>query len=208
MKKLLCMIPVLLAFMACVGLETETTFKPDGSGTMSFTYRISNMLAEMGEDGNDVDLPINETTLRESLTDADGVTLKSVSSWSDETDTYISATMNFESIQTFYEQEEYDDMAASLTKDGGDFVYKQLISEGNGSNGEMTDAEKAEMESANAMMAPYFEGYEVKIIIHTPRRIKDANMGDISDGGKTLTYTVPMMDIQNMTKETYLIVRW
>jgi len=208
MKKLLCLLPLLLALVACVGLETETTFNNDGSGTMDFTYRLGNVLTEMGEDGGDVDLPFDEASLRASLSDAEGVTVKSVESWSDDEDTYIKASISFRNIKSFYEQEEYDDMAATLSKEGGDFVYRQMISPGNGTDGEPTDAELAEMESAMTMMAPYFEGYEMVMVVNTPKRIKSYNMGELSNGGKTLTYRIPTLEMQNLIEETYLEIRW
>lgn len=208
MKKLLSLLPLLMAFVACVGLETETTFNNDGSGTMDFTYRLGNVLSEMGEDGGNVDLPFDEATLRASLEDAEGVTVNSVESWKDENDTYFKASVSFRNVKSFYEQEEFDDMAATLTKEGGDFVYRQMISPGNGSDKELSDAELAEMESAMLMMAPYFEGYEMVMVVNTPKRIKAHNMGELSNGGKTLTYRIPTLDMQNMIEETYLEIRW
>jgi len=206
-KKCIAITAVVLFLASCVGLETETTFNPNGSGTMTFTYRLGNILSQMGEGESGVDLPFDEASLKESLQGAEGVVLKSTKTWSDENDTYMSATVSFESIDTFYTQDEFDDMAASLTKEGGDFVYRQLISAGMGDE-EPSAEELAEFEAGMEMMAPYFEGYEIKIILNTPSKIKDYTLGELSNGGKTLTFVMPMLDVQSMAEETYLEVRW
>jgi hypothetical protein len=102
---------------------------------------------DMGGEESGVELPFDKETLEDSLEDADGVTLKSVESWSDDSDTYLKATLEFDDVSTFYNLDEYDDMGAVLTKDGGDFLYRQLIAPG---SGEMTEEDLGMMD----MMAP------------------------------------------------------
>ena len=210
MKRLLLLALVILLFSSCIGIESNVSFKKDGSGDIVFIYRISKMLTEMGGEDAETPLPVSEEALTASVADHPGLTLKKVSQREDDQDIFITAEIGFEAIEEFTGLEDFSAMPMRLEARGGDTVFTQIISEGTGSDGDSEDGSSGEGEMAEmqAMMQEFFLGYELIFVVNAPSPIKEHNLGELSGNGRSVTYVIPLLELTAMQQETVLSVVW
>lgn len=211
MKRFLLLALVVLLFSSCIGIESNVSFKNDGSSDIVFVYRISKMLTEMGGEDTEIPLPVSEEELKASIADNPGLTLKKVSQREDDQDIYITAEIGFESIDEFTSLEDFSAMPMRLETRGGDTVFTQIISEGMGSDegSEESSSGDAEMEEQmQAMMQEFFQGYELIFVLNAPSPIKEYNLGELSGNGRSLTYVIPLLELTALKDETVLSVVW
>ena len=206
MKKIALLLGLVLGLSSCIGIKSAVTFNRDGSGIITFEYRISKMLTEMGgDDGADVPLPISEEELKSSLADSPNLSLKKVSQRETEEDLYITAEIEFKNVEEFTEVDSFSAMPMKLVKKGNEFTFTQLISEGTGSDSE--DSEEMD-EETKKMMESFFAGYELSFTVTAPTSIQDYNLGQISDDKKSVMYSIPLLEMNSLEEETVLEVRW
>ena len=190
---------------ACIGIESTVTFDKSGSGVAKFEYRMSKMLTEASEGGQaEVPLPVSEEAFELAVEGHSGLKIVGITSSETETDVLIGAEIAFDSIEAFTEVEDFNDMPMSLEKDGGDFVFKQVISEG------MSESDEAGAAEMEAMIKEIFQGqeYELAFVVNAPSRIKKRNFGELSSDGKTVRFAMPFFDFIGLKEETVLTVVW
>jgi hypothetical protein len=224
------LIILILLLGSCIGIDSTVTFNKDGSGMIKMEYRISNSFTEMNEEGGTPPLPLSQESLRAALKDSSSLELISVKQRKDEKDTYITAEIKFKAIEALTSLEAFSSMPMSLSKQGEKYKFEQLITEGESttddesvseaitpegtiSSGELPDnsensTEMYSDEELQAIMAPYFDGYELKFTVKTPAPIRNYNLGVLSQDKKSITYTLPLLQMQNLKEKTLLIVEW
>jgi hypothetical protein len=192
-------------------------------------YRISKSLADLGKEGtSQVPLPLNEQDLRQSVEQAKGLKLISVSRREDEKDIFIAAEIGFDRIESVAQVEGFSDMPMSLERSGNSTVFRQLVSAGRESQPEASAAPAAAAapgaaagappaagaadgdsdKELAAMFAGLFEGYELVFVVTAPQAIKGNSAGELSADRKTVTYRLPLAKMMEMTQETSLTVNW
>ncbi len=62
--------------------------------------------------------------------------------------------------------------------------------------------------ASKEMMASFFEGYELSFEVNAPAEITFHNLGELSSNGKTVTYSIPLLEMDSLEEETVLEVRW
>jgi hypothetical protein len=204
MKKVVVLLGLIVLLSSCIGIKNSVQFNRDGSGTVTMEYRISKMLTEMGEGSSDAPLPLSQDDLKEAVSENPNLELKSVEQWDDEKDVYISAVIGFQKVNEFTDVESFAAMPMSLEKQGGEFVYRQLISEGN-TEGE----EEAELdEETKKTMEAFFEGYELSFTVVAPSEITYHSLGDLAADRRSVTYSIPLLEMDKLEEETVLEVKW
>jgi hypothetical protein len=201
------LLAILVLVGACIGVESDVTFKNDGSGTLRLEYRISKALIEMGKEGEgETPLPFSEEEMRAAVEGNPKVRLTELSQREDEQDVYIVSEFGFDRIEDFADIEEFDDMPMTLERAGGQNTFRMLITEGNGgADEESSDETNAEMQ---AMFEQMFAGYELIVVVNAPSRVKSHNLGDLSSDGRTVRYSLPILDMEALEEETALTVVW
>lgn len=191
---------------SCIGVDSTVSFNRDGSGTMLLEYRISKMLTEMGEGDSEAPLPLSEDEMKAAIESNPNLELKRVSQREDDQDVYITAEVGFKNIDDVTEVETFQDMPMSLEKSGGEYTYRQLISEGQSAE---EQGEQQEMDAeTKAMMAQFFEGYELSFTVKAPSTVTFHSMGELSADRKSVSYSIPLLDMNSLTEETVLEVKW
>jgi hypothetical protein len=223
MKKLIVML--ILAGMllgSCMGVESKIKLNPDGSGKINFTYRISQMLLNMGKgaegvegseeaegepaEGGDseggesnIPLPMTKEDFEKQIEGVEGLRVLNVSQEENEKDLIISAELEFDNVENLNQSETFSEWTISYTKEGGTCVYKQLISEGN--------TEPADEETIS-MIESMFAGYELVFSVEVPKPIKEYNRGELSPDKKSVTYRIPISGMMALEERQELIVKW
>jgi hypothetical protein len=211
MKKLMLLLGVAILLSSCVGIKSSVAFKRDGTGTINMEYRISKMLTEMAEGDGDTPLPVSEEEMKSALAGHPNLKLKKVSQREDDNDVYITSEIEFQKISEFTDIESFGQMPMSLEEKGGEYVFKQIISEGNEASDESAEGESSteEMDAASQeMMAAFFEGYELSFEVSAPTEITYHSLGELSANRKTVTYSIPLLEMDALEEETVLEVRW
>ncbi|MBN2736403.1 MAG: hypothetical protein JXR70_05435 [Spirochaetales bacterium] len=204
MKVVLVILIILLClFVSCIGFENRIKINKDGSGEMEFTYRLSRMLLEYGneegsEEGETIDtpLPITEEELAEEINSIEGVRLVSASQSEDENDIIISAVIEFDDVNKLQDTETFSAWPISLERKNGQTVYTQILTEGSGD-----DTESAEM------MESFFEGYNLSLRIEAPSPIIDFNYGEL-ESTNVLLYSITIAELFSMAEQEELVVVW
>ena len=198
----LCLVLGTLAlFVSCIGVETEISFKEDGSGSVVLTYRISRIMVNLGtvEDGELIPLPLTEQDFRATVEAVPGLRLRRVTQRADERDVSIRAEIEFDDIEAFSRIESFTDMPASLDTANDQTVFRQVITSG---NEEDYDSESLEMVDV------FFDGYSIAFIISAPRDVVSHNLGDLSADKRSVTYDVPVVELLRSAEERILEVSW
>ena len=206
MKKILLLAAMVLVLASCIGIESTVSFNGDGSGVVVMNYRISKMLTEMGGEEAETPLPVTEEELRASLEEHPNLTVKSVTQTEDDNDILITTEVEFDRVEDFTDVAEFSEMPMNLEITSDGYIFTQVINEGAEEGAEASDPEEdAEMQ---AMMAQFFEGYELVFTVNAPAVVKEHNLGDLSSNGRSVTYAIPILDLSTLTEETVLTVRW
>ncbi|MBN1523498.1 MAG: hypothetical protein JW904_03340 [Spirochaetales bacterium] len=191
-------------FLSCIGTESTMKLNENGSGNLVFQYRISQMFKSLGDsDGegekeNEAPFPISKEEVEKSLKELEGVKINSVEEWEDEQDVYVKMDIDFTNVESLSKASMFENMPITLTTEGGRTVYTQLISKGD---------EPADPESVTAMES-YFAGYELSMLITAPKQIIAHNRGELSNGSRTVKFSISMIDFMQINEKTELIISW
>jgi len=203
MKRLIILASAIILFTSCIGIESNFNFNHDGSGVLTFKYRISQMFLSMGQTGEEGEsnapLPISEEDLRSSVEGVEGLRLISVTQEETETDITITAVIEFRQVEALSQTDLFEGMPISFERSGTNFTFRQVVTEG---EDEALDEESLEM------MLTYFEGYEFEFQVKTPKRIINYTLGAVSADKQVFTYSISMIELLRITKFTEYSVTW
>ncbi len=190
MKRILFLTVILGVFLltSCLGTAVHTTFNNDGSGILSMEVTVSQVFMEMGSGEDDAgDLPLSNEQIASDMGTLPGVRVVDTSEEVTEEFTRFRTVMEFDDFSVFVDSETMGD--SNLVRNGSDWVYTMIISEGGDTDDEAMD------EETKAMMAPYFEGYEIRFTITAPKKIKSHSLGELSADKKTVSFGIPTFDM-------------
>ncbi len=197
-------VAVVLTLNSCLGAKIHTSFNRDGSGSILMEFKISQIFYQMGaaEGGKSDSIPLSADQLREDLGEQPGVSVREVSEEVGEEFNLIRAVIDFENFVALEETDVLGD--AVLTHEGKRWIFRQKIADAT----EPSDEQVSEEELAQ--MKPFFEGYEISFVVTAPKTIVSYNMGELSADGRTVTYTVPTLEMNMLgnTEELVMEVIW
>lgn len=203
MKRILLCVLITSLLISCIGMESNIRLNSNGSGILIFKYRLSLIFLNMGKTDEEsitteAPLPTSEENFKKSLEGVDGLRLKSIQQEETERDLIITAEIEFDSVDALAQSSMFDDRPISLVKEGQNYIFTQLITNGS----ETLDENNMEMLEA------MFQGYELSFSITAPKRIKTSNIGDISADRRTVTYSLSISELIKIKEKTELIVKW
>ena len=192
---------VLCLVSSCIGVETEITFREDGTGGVVLTYRISRVMANVGTVEGDelIPLPVTEQDFRRSVESVAGLRLRRVTQSQDERDIFVKAEMDFDDIAAFSRIESFTDMPASLVVSDGRSVFSQVITSG---------LEQEVSEDSLELVSLFFDDYEIAFKVNAPGQIASHSMGELSENRRTVVYRVSVVDLLTTPERRVLTVSW
>ena len=216
-KKILILAPIiallgliLTMLTSCLGVEMEVAFNPDGSGTMTLVFKVSQELLEMGEEQAGVNIPLNSSDLEEEYGAIEGVTVEEIFQEETESNRIITAKLKFDDFNALSGDDEFPAEGASLSTKDQQTIFKMLVGQPDASSQENAeDQPDMEMDEAmTAMMQSFLEGYFLEYRIVAPRKIIRHSHGELSKDKKTLLFAVPMGEFIMIEEPYYLEVVW
>jgi len=200
MKHVLVLLGVIVLLSACLDVDTTIDVRRDGSGTVDIRYVIDEELYHLGVfDDSDTALPIpiSRSDFEAAAAGVEGLRLRRYRMHQDAGLIQVEARLAFDSAAGLSRW--YGGGAESITlKENGDgWVWSQLIAPGSGDLGPAGDA-----------FAESLDGYNVRFELHPPEKINAANIGTVSDDGRTVVLEYSLREIASTTEEIRWVVEW
>jgi hypothetical protein len=192
-----------LLMISCVGIDSRLTVKDNGSGTLSLTYRISQLVTDLGvsrSGARAVPLPVSKEDFERSLARTGGkVRLTGFALSEDEKDITIHAELSFDSLEALSRVDAFRDADLKAGKEGGKSTFSQLVSRA---------ATEPVSEDTLRMVDSLFDGYELTFVLETPRPILRAPLGTLTADKRTLTYRTSIKEVMSAKTDTVLSASW
>jgi len=200
---------------SCLGVEFETKFNEDGSGTMYMKVIMSKAVMEMGQESGgdtDMDIPMSTEDIEAQYEGAEGVTLIEATQEETEQDLIMTATVEFESLEALVEAEAGDSPVetASLQREGSNTVFTMVVGEAREAlEGEDTAlAEEGMDEAMIAMIEAFLEGYFMEYRVTAPKKVIRHSHGELSENSKSVLLRIPMAEYFTLENPYTFEVVW
>ncbi len=198
---LLCVTVALLS--SCIGIDSRLTIRDNGSGTLQLTYRISQLVADLGVSSTGksvIPLPVSKSDFLRSLAASNGkVRLTSFDKSEDEKDITIRAQLEFDSVDALAKVDAFRDADLKWATEGARRTFSQLVARA---------PREPLSDDSKRMVDALFEGYDLSFVLVTPQPIQDSTLGTLSADKKTLTYTTTIKDVLTATQDLVMNARW
>jgi hypothetical protein len=192
-----------LLLVSCVGIDSRMTLRDNGSGTLTLTYRVSQLAADLGTSSTGrsvIPLPLSRQDFERSLAPSNGkVRLDSFSRSQNEKDISIKAEISFDSLEALANLDAFKDAQLQSTTDGARRTLRQVIAR--------APAEPLTDDTLR-MIDSLFNGYDIAFTVETPRPIQSSTLGTISADKRSLSYKASVRDVMTTANDLVLDMAW
>ncbi len=210
----------------------NTRFNADGSGIIKMKLRISQALLQMSTEEGASPIPLTKQDVEAAYKDLPGVKVDSVTEQNTDKDKIITAIVSFKDFSVFKNTKDLAGTGASLTKSpDGKTTYSVIVGEPEESQDEPGVSSQAPLAGGAAQEAPgakpeplsspseseqavdsmfknMMEGYSLEYSVTAPRKILSHTLGEISNDGRTVTYSIKMADFVDLKAPLTFQVVW
>jgi hypothetical protein len=203
MRKLVVLGFTIALLSSCIGIDSTLTIRDNGSGTLQLTYRISQLVAELGVSSTGktaIPLPVSRPDFERSLAASNGkVRLTRFDRSEDEKDITIRAEISFDSLDALAKVDAFHDAALTMGTDGPRRTFSQVVAR----------APKQPLSADSMrMLEALFDGYDLSFVLVAPQPIQDSTLGTLSSDKKTLSYKTTIKDVVSTTQDLVMSARW
>jgi hypothetical protein len=204
------MLLISMLLVSCIGIDSTVKFERDGSGILQLEYRVSRELTDLGGLEGDVPFPLSEEDFYFALEGADGLELRKYKNRMNDEDVTVRVEIWFDSVETLSALEGFQDMPMSLTKQDGELVFQQRIAEARihrEADGPPLGSDSPDIPDEE-LLAPLFEGYDMSFTVQAPARITYHTLGELAQNGKSVTYSISLLELNSQGEALILTVKW
>ena len=203
MRKIVILCSALALLTSCIGIDSRMTIRDNGSGTLTLTYRVSQLVTELGVSSTGrsaMPLPLSRADFDRALAATSGkVRLTSFDRSDNEKDITIRAQLAFDSVDALARIDAFRDADLKLAAQGSDRTFSQMVARA--PRQPLTDDSKR-------MLDALFDGYDLSFTVEAPRPIKDATLGTLSPDKRSLTYKTSVKDALSTPRDLVLSASW
>jgi len=187
---------------SCIGIKSEILLRQDGTGVLTLSYKISQFMKNIdaGREEKQLPLPVNEEEFVRTAEGIEGLRLTDIDEREDEENVYIRAELEFDSVDAVNALGRAGQIGISLENQGNTNTFRQVIFAGQ--EGEEITEDSLEM------IETFFQGYDLVYAITVPSQVKSHSLGDLSEDGRTVTYTITVPEILKASQPLVLQVAW
>ncbi|HVP19600.1 MAG TPA: hypothetical protein VMU36_11425 [Spirochaetia bacterium] len=199
---LLCIVVAVL-LSSCIGIDSRLTIQDNGSGTLTLTYRVSQLVVNLGspvEAKNVVPLPLSRADFDRSLEAANGkVRLAKFDRSEDAKDVTIRAELAFDSLEALAKLSAFRGADIHAGTDGDNYTFSQLIAKA---------PREPIADDSLRMVDAFFGGYDLTFRVEAPKPVKSNTLGTLSDDKRILTYKTSIKDLVRAKSDVVLSMTW
>jgi hypothetical protein len=203
MRKIAALCVASFFLISCVGIDSRLTVRDNGSGTLVLTYRVSQLIADLGVSSSErgvIPLPLSKADFERSLEGSKGaVRLTRFSRSENEKDITIDAELSFDSLEALSAVEAFRPQALKVGTNGLRHSFSELITRA---------PARPVTEDSLRMIDAFFTGYDLTFVIEAPQPIKESSLGSLSADKKVLTYTTSIKDLVRAKADVVLSLSW
>jgi hypothetical protein len=203
MRKIAVLCAASLFLCSCIGIDSRLTVRNNGSGTLALTYRVSQLIANLGISSSDkgaVPLPLSKADFERSLESSNGkVKLTRFSRAENEKDITVSAELSFDSLEALSQVDAFRSQDLKIGTDGSIRTFSELIARA---------PARPVSDDSLRMIDAFFTGYDLTFTIEAPQPIKVNSLGSLSEDKKTLTYSTTIKDLVRAKSDVILSIGW
>jgi hypothetical protein len=203
MRKIVILCIASIFIMSCVGIDSRMTIKEDGSGTLLLSYRVSQLVADLGTTTSEkgiVPLPLARIDFERSLQATQGkVRVTRFERTENEKDISIRVELSFDSLDALARVDAFHDAELKLSADGTRHTFSQLIAHA---------PAQPVTEDSLRMIDAFFDGYGLTFVIEAPQPIQEFTLGTLSSDKRVLTYTTSIKDVVRTKSDLVLSAGW
>jgi hypothetical protein len=203
MRKIAALCLTLALLSSCIGIDSRLTVQDNGSGTLQLTYRISQLVADLGISSTGksvIPLPVSKTDFERSLASSNGkVRLARFDKSEDEKDITIHADLAFDSLDALARIDAFRDADLKSGTDGSHRTFSQVVAR---------TPRQPINDDSKRMLQALFDGYELSFVLVAPQPIQDSTLGTLSADKKTLTYRTTIKDLMTTMQDLVMSARW
>lgn len=203
MRKIVILCSALVLLTSCIGIDSRLTIRDNGSGTLVLTYRVSQLVTELGVSSTGksaIPLPLSRSDFERSIAASSGkVRLTRFDRSENEKDVTIQAELAFDSVDALAKIDAFHDAELTWASQGSQRSFSQVVAR--------TPREPLSDDSKRMLQA-LFDGYELSFVVEAPRPIKDSALGTLSSDRKTLTYKTTIQDVMTTSRDLIMRASW
>jgi hypothetical protein len=191
---------VSLSLSSCLGVAADTTILSDGSGTLSLVYTVPRELQAVGAmDPTAKYLPFpTDRADFETAVSSVGITLSSYDEKTTESDLVITVSCAFPSLESL----------STFLSGGGRSLEIQRSDAGTAIHLVLSNGQPLAEAKARDAAASLLGGYSVAVTLHLPSPAKSAGIGSLDATRRTVSYSIPTLDLVNAVQPVELMVRY
>ncbi|TFG61587.1 MAG: hypothetical protein E4H36_10115 [Spirochaetales bacterium] len=202
MKKICLFLLLPLLFFSCLGVQSEIDLNDDGSGTLALTYRVSQMVVNLGTYSGEksvIPLPLNEADFRNTANRIPDIQVTSFSRKETAEDVIIQTRLNFSTAAGLSAFFAASGNVINFSSSGGQALWKQTIY--------VKPQETISLDTVN-LMKELFKDYEFSLVLKTPKPVISANIGVISANGREVLFKQSIPEILGADKDIVWEITW
>jgi hypothetical protein len=203
MRKIAVLCAASLFLISCVGIDSRLTVRDNGSGTLVLTYRVSQLIADLGISSSErgaIPLPLSKSDFERSLESSKSkVRLTRFNRTENEKDITISAELSFDSLEALSQVDAFRSQDVKVGTEGARHTFSELIGRAPG---------RPVSEDSLRMIDAFFTGYDLTFTIEVPQPIQQNSLGTLSDDRKVLTYSTSIKDLVRAKSDVILSIGW
>jgi hypothetical protein len=203
MRKIAIVCSLAALLTSCIGIDSRLTIRDNGSGTLVLTYRISQIVADLGVSSTGksvVPLPVSQADFERSLSATGGkVRLTAFSRSENEKDITIHVELAFDSVDALAKVDAFQDAALTLSAQGSQRTFSQVVARA---------PQHPLSEDGKRMLETLFDGYDLSFVVEAPRPIQASSLGTLSTDKKTLTYKTSIRDAMTAARDLVMSAQW
>jgi hypothetical protein len=203
MRKIAVLCVASLFLLSCVGIDSRLTVRDNGSGTLVLTYRVSQLVADLGLSTSDrgaIPLPLSRSDFERSLESSKGtVRLTRFERSENEKDITIRAELSFDSLDALARVDAFRGQDLKSGTDASGRTFSELIARAPG---------RPVSDESLRMIDAFFTGYDLTFTIEAPQPITQNSLGTLSADRRVLTYTTSIKDIVRAKSDVVLSLGW
>lgn len=202
MRKWAALLGAIVLLSSCVGIESRLSFRQDGSGTLTLSYKISQFMKNIdaGRDQKTLPLPVSREDFERAAFGIPGLRLGSVEQREDEQNVYIRAMLAFDGPEALNEFSRRGGMGLTVSRRDGGFVCRQEIT---------AARDEADISADSlAMIDTFFGDYELAYTVLAPATIRSHSLGVLEEEGRGVSYRASIPELLRSTQAQVLEVAW